>query len=141
MNAEKQSQLFHTESASSPGSNVEPSDHAGQQDPFEQPRLRVHVHDGAHAPEQSRAEQKLQEDLRNADRTLAGQQSSRISNIGCVCVPTAHPVSIDDPQAARVGANPLLFDVVEHVNEQRTADLVGQVNGRVTLKRSKVYVQ
>lgn len=59
----------------------------------------------------------------------------------CVCVSTAHPVSIDDPQAARVGANPLLFDVVEHVNEQGTVDLVGQVNGRVTLKRSKVYVR
>lgn len=56
----------------------------------------------------------------------------------CVRVCSAHPVSVDDPQAARVGADPLLFDVVEHVNEQRTVDLVGQVDGRVTLKRSKV---
>ena len=48
-----------------------------------------------------------------------------------VCV---YPVSVDDPQAARVGANPLLFDVVEHVDEQRAVHLVGQVDGGVTLK-------
>lgn len=49
-----------------------------------------------------------------------------------VCV---YPVSVDDPQAARVGANPVLFDVVEHVDEQRAVNLVGQVNRSVTLKR------
>ena len=45
-----------------------------------------------------------------------------------------YPVSVDDSDAARVGANPLLFDAVEHVDEQRAVHLVGQVDGRVTLK-------
>lgn len=49
-----------------------------------------------------------------------------------VCV---YSVSVEDPQAARVGANPLLFDVVEHVDEQRAVHLVGQVDGRVTLRK------
>ena len=46
----------------------------------------------------------------------------------------AHLVSVHEPQAARVGANPLLFDVVEHVHQQRAVHLVGQVDGRVTLE-------
>lgn len=50
-------------------------------------------------------------------------------------LPCAHLVSVHDPQAARVGANPLLFDVVEHVDEQRAVHLVGQVDGRVTLEK------
>lgn len=49
-----------------------------------------------------------------------------------VCV---YPVSVDDSQAAGVGANPLLFDVVEHVDEQRAVHLVGQVDGRVALRK------
>lgn len=48
---------------------------------------------------------------------------------------SVYPVSVDDPHAARVGANPLLFDVVEHVDEQRAVHLVSQVDGRVTLKK------
>lgn len=50
-----------------------------------------------------------------------------------VCV---YPVSVDYSHAARVGANPLLFDVVEHVNEQRAVHLVGQVDGRVALRKT-----
>lgn len=47
---------------------------------------------------------------------------------------SVYPVSVDDPQAARVGANPLLFDMVEHVDEQRAVHLVSQIDGCVTLK-------
>lgn len=50
---------------------------------------------------------------------------------------SAYPVSVDDPQAARVGANPLLFDAVEHVDEQRAVHLVGQIDGRVTLETTR----
>lgn len=54
----------------------------------------------------------------------------------CVCsLVSVYPVSVDDPQAARVGPNPLLFDVVEHVDEQRAVHLMGQVDGCVTLKK------
>lgn len=48
-----------------------------------------------------------------------------------------YPVSVDEPQAARAGADPLLLDVVEHVDEQRTVHLMGQIDGRLTLKEEK----
>lgn len=48
-----------------------------------------------------------------------------------------YPVTVDEPQAARVGASPLLFDVGEHVDEQRAVHLAGQVDGRVTLRKEQ----
>lgn len=59
--------------------------------------------------------------------------TTRVSWCVCVCA-RAYSVSVDEPQAARAGPNPLLFDVVEHVDEQRAVHLVGQVDGRVTLE-------
>lgn len=55
----------------------------------------------------------------------------RVCACACACT---YPVSVEEPQAARAGANPLLLDVVEHVDEQRAVHLVGQVDGRVTLE-------
>ena len=47
---------------------------------------------------------------------------------------SVYPVSVHDSQAAGVGANPLLFDVVEHVDEQRAVNLVSQVDRCVALR-------
>lgn len=47
---------------------------------------------------------------------------------------SVYPVSVHDSQASGVGANPLLFDVVENVDEQRAVHLVGQVDGRLALR-------
>lgn len=45
-----------------------------------------------------------------------------------------YPVSVEEAQTARAGANPLLFDVAEHVDEQRAVHLVSQVDRCVTLR-------
>lgn len=56
---------------SSPRGHVDHTDHAGQQDSFEQPGLRVHVDDGAHASEHGGAEQELQKDLEDTNRRMS----------------------------------------------------------------------
>lgn len=80
---------------------------------------------------------------RNTWRTTTGWNqvggTSKVQMLGfCVCVLCVYPVSVDDPQAARIGANPLLFDVVQHVDEQRAVHLVGQVDRRMTLQRKRI---
>ena len=58
-------------------------------------------------------------------------------NLACVSPSVSvYPVSVNNPQTARVGANPLLFHMVKHVDEQRAVHLVGQVDGRVTLRKN-----
>lgn len=48
-----------------------------------------------------------------------------------------YPVSVDEPLAARARLQPLLAGVFQHVHQQWAVHLVGEVQGRVTLRRGR----
>lgn len=85
---ERPGRFLRAEPAASPGGEVDPAHHAGQQEAFEQPRLRVHVGDGAHAPQQGRAEQELQKQL--PGRVRLGQAPRFRASGACVCACDLH---------------------------------------------------
>lgn len=128
----------------SPHYRVGHTNHADQHDALEQPRLGVHVHDGGHAAKHGRAEEKVQEHLGDGWE-VGGVMSGEVGAEGegswmavwGVRWIFFYPVSVDEPLAARAGAEPLLAGVFQHVHQQGAVHLVGEVKGRVTLRRGR----